>query len=56
MALFEIPLIQIHDELAVSVTGKKEALSIANIMTDAIELDVPSRCDIEIGANWGDAE
>ena len=52
----KIPLIQIHDELAVSVTGKEEALSIANIMTDAIELDVPSRCDIEIGANWGDAE
>jgi DNA polymerase I-like protein with 3'-5' exonuclease and polymerase domains len=52
----KIPLIQIHDELAVSVTGKKEAQSIANLMTNAIDLDVPSRCDIEIGANWGEAE
>ena len=52
----KIPLIQIHDELAVSVTGKKEAQSIAKIMTNAIELDVPSRCDIEIGASWGDAK
>ena len=52
----KVPLIQIHDELAVSVTGKEEALSIANIMTGAIELDVPSRCDIGIGASWGDAE
>ena len=52
----KVPLIQIHDELAVSVTGKEEALSIANIMTDAIELDVPSRCDIELGASWGEAE
>ena len=52
----KIPLIQIHDELAVSVTGKKEAQSIAKIMTNAIELDVPSRCDIEIGASWGEAK
>ena len=52
----KIPLIQIHDELAVSVTGKKEAQSIANLMTNAIDLDVPSRCDIEIGASWGEAE
>jgi len=52
----KIPLIQIHDELAVSVTGKEEAQSIANIMTNAIDLDVPSRCDIEIGASWGSAE
>jgi len=52
----KIPLIQIHDELAVSVTGKEEARSIASIMTNAIDLDVPSRCDIEIGASWGEAE
>jgi DNA polymerase I-like protein with 3'-5' exonuclease and polymerase domains len=52
----KIPLIQIHDELAVSVTGKEEAQSIASIMTNAIDLDVPSRCDIEIGASWGEAE
>jgi len=52
----KIPLIQIHDELAVSVTGKEEAQSIANLMTNAIDLDVPSRCDIEIGASWGEAE
>ncbi len=52
----KIPLIQIHDELAVSVTGKEEAQSIASIMTNAIDLDVPSRCDIELGASWGEAE
>ena len=48
-----LPLIQIHDELAVSIKSKEEAFTIAKIMEDAIELDVPMKTDIEIGDSWG---
>ena len=51
----KIPLIQIHDELALSVSGREEAEAIAKQMEQAIELEVPNRCDVEIGANWGSA-
>ncbi len=49
-------LFEIHGDVAVAVTGTEEGLSIANIMTEAIELEVPSRCDIGLGASWGEAE
>jgi DNA polymerase I-like protein with 3'-5' exonuclease and polymerase domains len=48
-----LPLIQIHDELAVSIKTKQEAETIAKIMEDAISLDVPMKTDIEIGFSWG---
>jgi DNA polymerase I-like protein with 3'-5' exonuclease and polymerase domains len=51
----KVPLIQIHDELAVSVKNKEEAEGIADIMQTAVPLEVPSVCDIEIGASWGTA-
>jgi len=51
----KIPLIQIHDELAVSVKDKTEAEGIAKIMEAAVPLEVPSVCDVEIGASWGTA-
>jgi DNA polymerase I-like protein with 3'-5' exonuclease and polymerase domains len=51
-----VPLIQIHDEIAMSVKDAEDAKSIANIMENAVPLEVPSKCDIEIGPSWGEAE
>jgi DNA polymerase I-like protein with 3'-5' exonuclease and polymerase domains len=50
------PLIQIHDEIAMSVKDTDDAKSIANIMENAVPLEVPSKCDVEIGPSWGEAE
>jgi DNA polymerase I-like protein with 3'-5' exonuclease and polymerase domains len=55
--LFEqgvIPLLQVHDELCFSVKNKEEAQKHAKIMETAVELALPSRCDIEIGPSWGE--
>ena len=51
-----VPLIQIHDEIAMSVKTKEDAKVVANIMETAVELEVPNLCDIEIGSSWGEAE
>jgi len=51
-----LPLIQIHDEVAMSVKDKEEAEIISKIMTDAVPLEVPNKCDIEIGPSWGEAK
>jgi len=51
-----VPLIQIHDEIAMSVKTKEDAKVVANIMETAVELEVPNLCDIEIGTSWGEAE
>ena len=51
-----LPLIQIHDEIAISVKTKEDAFAIAKIMEDAIALDVPMKTDVEIGDSWGTAK
>jgi DNA polymerase-1 len=51
-----VPLIQIHDEIAMSVKDKEQAKYIADIMVSAVPLEVPNVCDIEIGPSWGEAE
>ena len=50
-----VPLIQIHDEIAISVKNREEAKEIAEIMENAVTLEVPSKCDVEIGPSWGEA-
>jgi DNA polymerase I-like protein with 3'-5' exonuclease and polymerase domains len=50
-----VPLIQIHDEIAISVKDDEEANEVSKIMENAIELVVPNKCDIEIGSSWGDS-
>ena len=50
-----IPLIQIHDEIAMSVKDENDAKKIAQMMETAVELEVPSKCDVEIGPDWGSA-
>ncbi len=48
------PLLQVHDELAFSVASVEQAKQLAEMMENALPLAVPSKCDIEIGPNWGE--
>lgn len=48
-------LLQVHDEIALSVRNKDEAVEASRIMADAVRLEVPSRVDVEVGASWGSA-
>ena len=49
-------LLQVHDEIAISVDGRNDADHASRIMQEAITLEVPSRVDIEIGPSWGEAK
>ena len=48
-------LLQVHDEVAVSVKNREEAEAAAEIMRTAVDLEVPSKVDVEIGTSWGGA-
>ena len=50
-----IPLIQIHDELDISVKSRPDAENISRIMENAVPLEVPNKCDVEVGSSWGTA-
>jgi DNA polymerase I-like protein with 3'-5' exonuclease and polymerase domains len=45
----------VHDEIALSVKSKDDALQAAEIMRNAVNLEVPSKVDVEIGSSWGEA-
>jgi DNA polymerase I-like protein with 3'-5' exonuclease and polymerase domains len=49
-------LLQVHDEIALSVSDKKQAEEAAQIMIDAVRLEVPSKVDVEMGPSWGEAK
>ena len=51
-----LPMLQVHDELAMSVKDRAEAEEVSKIMVGAVPLEVPSQCDIEIGPSWGEAK
>jgi DNA polymerase I-like protein with 3'-5' exonuclease and polymerase domains len=48
--------LSIHDELCLSVKDHDEAMKVRDVMVNAIELLVPSVCDVAIGSSWGEAE
>ena len=48
-------LLQVHDEVALSVKNREEAKEAAHVMETAVNLTVPSRVDIEVGRSWGEA-
>jgi DNA polymerase I-like protein with 3'-5' exonuclease and polymerase domains len=48
-------LLQVHDEIAISVQNKAQAEEAAQIMTKAVNLEIPSRADVEVGPSWGEA-
>jgi len=49
-------LLQVHDEVALSVKSREEAEEAAALMRDAVKLEVPSRVDVEVGESWGKAK
>ena len=51
-----LPMVQIHDELAVSVANPEQAHEIVRVMQDAVPLIVPSIVDAELGPSWGEAK
>ena len=50
-----VPRMQLHDEVVFSVSNREEALDAATIMRNAVKLLVPSKVDVEVGPNWGEA-
>jgi DNA polymerase I-like protein with 3'-5' exonuclease and polymerase domains len=50
-----VPMLQVHDELAFSVDNVDEARKLSGIMSSAVPLCVPNKCDIDIGPSWGEA-
>ena len=50
------PLIQIHDEIAVSVSSKEQVELIVDAMENAVPLGVPNKVDVEIGPSWGESK
>ena len=51
-----IPLIQIHDELNISIKDKSESDKVIEIMENAVSLEVPNKVDYESGKHWGEIE
>lgn len=50
-----LPMVQIHDELAVSVPNEETARRVQEIMETCVKLVVPSVVDAELGESWGTA-
>nr|AQM32716.1 DNA polymerase A [uncultured virus] len=50
------PLIQVHDELDISVYSEEQKQKVIEIMRDAVPLEVPSKVDCEIGPSWGEVK
>ena len=49
-----IPLIQVHDELDCSVKDERQANQIKEVMETCVDLQVPSKVDVDLGESWGD--
>lgn len=49
-------MIQVHDELDVSVPDERAGREIADVMQSAVRLEVPVVVDSAFGANWGEAK
>jgi DNA polymerase I-like protein with 3'-5' exonuclease and polymerase domains len=50
-----LPMIQIHDELALSIPDEATARKAKEIMENCVELSIPSLVDAEVGPSWGEA-
>ena len=47
------PMIQLHDELDISVENEEQSNKIIEIMQDAIPLNIPNKVDYEPGPDLG---
>ena len=50
-----LPMIQIHDELALSLPDNATGRRAKEIMENCVTLRVPSIVDAEVGPSWGAA-
>jgi len=46
-------IIQVHDEIAFSVTSPEDAQKAAQVMRECVPLELPSKVDVEMGSSWG---
>ena len=51
-----VPLIQVHDELDISVGDPDNGLKIKEIMQTCVDMQIPSVVDAEFGPSWGEAK
>ena len=51
-----IPMVQLHDELDISVKDEAQSKKIIKIMEEAVPLEIPNKVDYEFGENWGSIE
>ena len=51
-----VPMIQVHDELDISVQNEAQAKRIQEVMENCVEMKVPSVVDAEFGLSWGMAK
>jgi len=51
-----LPLLQVHDELCLSVKTLQEAKEFAKMMEACVTLEVPSKVDVETGPSWGESK
>ncbi|AAT69504.1 DNA polymerase [Alphaproteobacteria phage PhiJL001] len=51
---YELQL-QVHDEIDLTVESREQAEKIAEIMRTCVEINVPSKVDVEVGVSWGEA-
>lgn len=49
----DLPQLTYHDELAFSLVNDTMTKRIVHTMTHTLQLNVPTRADVEIGPNWG---
>ncbi len=49
-----VPMIQIHDELCISLKNNEQKETAKYIMENCVKLEIPSEVDVEIGKNWGE--
>ena len=48
-----IPMVQLHDELDISIKDEAQSKKIIDIMENAVPLEIPNKVDYESGKNWG---
>jgi DNA polymerase I-like protein with 3'-5' exonuclease and polymerase domains len=52
----QLPMLQMHDELDMSINTEKEWRDVKQAMVEAVRLEVPVMVDCEFGKTWGDAK
>ena len=49
-------LLQVHDEIVLSVENRGQAERAAEVMATCVKMEIPNRVDVEIGPSWGEAK